>query len=835
MRFLGNLFGGKGQARTTLKDLLKEIAADDVSSATWDKCLGAKNLEDIVDEVFHFEKTSKIAGQASDGCLQVVERCLETIEGQVEAKQEELSEAAEIRLANAILILARLMSVSHSCGEAGRNGMDSKFLAGLWAAGAQNGGAAKPLAERVVDAAVRLCFLDGFTVDPPEKAQAAKDTEVDAARLWHSGLGPQCDEEQPESDEGTRTNRSFCLQLLLSILCGGAPAVILRKLDEDEKTPDEKKTPVMDLNQVGTGVLKDPRALAYLIDPTRSIPYRQELFYSLLASVLDYSPARGWLPGLSNPQADATQTALQTLAFLLHDFSDAKELTSSALKAYFPQKEEQPPGLCDGQRKHFFRDALLAIESKKEVEFMVTGLTSILDGMFSSSVLPGASPKKLPFLAELLQLTFHLSASPKFVAALPLEDGGCGICVGVVDIVFEDEAEGMEPDALVLLSGATLLRLTSHREVALALQEKYDADSPPDIPKFKGSHADLIVLVALKHISDRLSTAASVDKPHPVHQATLDIYFSILANLSVFTEGFCAPACLKLYSLFERCSRGGSLKQGSSGAARYLPRMLEVFKNVVQYQYAFSCDVVYGLVTRQKTFDSLAEQLTALMDDADKMPEAQQHLELWRTVFAGVDMLLSLVDVVAPELEAAIRKKDITRQEDAKECLPKSVLGILPAPHAFELRTVAYCAVTERCCEHGLLVSVADGPLASTWEAGEESDEEDEEKEAPKAGSKKEKDAKDSGKKDGAERRRRSTSRKPKAEPAPAQGARPRGNSRERTKPGNKEAAAPPPPKDPAAALRQQLEAAAAAGIDVAALLAAAQATQAPAKEAVQE
>merc|ERR1719217_1835399 len=105
---------------------------------------------------------------------------------------------------------------------------------------------------------------------------------MDCARLWKPGLGPACEEEQPEPDEGTRTNRQMCLSLLLCLLCGEAPAVILTKLDNEEEKDEEKQPPVMDLVTPGKGLIKDQRALAYLCDPERPVPFRSELLYSLL-------------------------------------------------------------------------------------------------------------------------------------------------------------------------------------------------------------------------------------------------------------------------------------------------------------------------------------------------------------------------------------------------------------------------------------------------------------------------------------------------------------------------------------------------------------------------
>ena len=49
--------------------------------------------------------------------------------------------------------------------------------------------------------------------------------------------------------------------------------------------------------------------------------------------------------------------------------------------------------------------------------------------------------------------------------------------------------------------------------------------------------------------------------------------------------------------------------------------------------------------------------------------------------------IAGLLEETVPKLEAEVEKNEISNSEEAKELLPRCILGLMPPPHAFQLRS----------------------------------------------------------------------------------------------------------------------------------------------------
>jgi len=592
----------------------------------------------------------------------------------------------------------------------------------------------------------------------------------------------------------------------------------------------------------------DPRPLAYLCDPGEPVPLRGELLYSLLSTAFGYDPHGFGVPYagyiMDSKDEEFAATCLQVLGVLLQDTADAEVPMKSAVAERRPQEEvraalerarvgegaQDRAGAGAGAAApagggHVFRDLLRAISSESEVNFLVNGVMTLIGTISEerSTYLP-SSMRLPPFLPEVMLIVFHLATCEAFVACACAQGEAPALVEGLLHVASR-VPEHLSEETVAMLVGLVVLRLTAYREVCVALSEDFSGDVPDDLPDFQGSGTDLVALAALKQASDSL--AGSSDRE--VHGCLVEVSLCIFANVSAFAEGFCMETCFRMFALLERCIKSAHVKRERKQGAIWLPRLLEACENAVQYQYASNANLVYGLMMRQGMLKELAALVAELVrlsegsaDDAASSPSISAEgsgpdlAAWWRDVAMQLSPLLEMLERVVPGVEAEVEKRDTTTPDEVKALLPRSVLGLLPAPRPFVLRTLRGSEFAHLACEHCLVGCLAEGPLGDLWE------EEDAEgaPTKPAAKPKKAKPAKadksattsqDRGGSAGASSRSRA-----QASPESAGGRRTRRASPpDDAKGGSSSAGAAAAP----ATLQQQLEAAAAAGVDVAALM----------------
>lgn len=909
---LGGLLGGKHGARQILKDLLNDLTGQGVTSDTWDRCCTCDILEDVIDEDLPRERVVAIVVSHPKNVYGLALLCINTIEATLQLEGESFDEPAETSLANSMTVLSHLLSAGPAGGAAGTGAAQVPAqqplrpphpLTGLlWepCSPDASGQEVRPLAERILDATMRLMFFDGFTIDlkdsdeAPEKSSKGTVVDgVDADLLWSQQVGPESEFAQEAADDDVRENRTLALQLLLAMLCGAAPATALKELaeleakaelakpkqqrgraTEREKSNSDKAASMEAAAAASSAVccplITDKRALAYLQSPERSVPFRGELLYSLISIALDYDPHGYGIPlgGLFRESKDESFVSLcfQVLGLLLQDTSEVDLPIEAAIVARCPQEllhQQSAPLPSPGA--HIFRQLLAcACKSDREVQFIFGGIVQLL-GIISEeqrSYLPG-SVRVPPFLPELMVLIFHLAAVDGFVKGF-CRNENCGApSMADVLVAFSLQAapEHLQEDVVPAIAMAALLRFTAYRDFCDQLNEDYDGDSPDELPEFKGNFADVVALTALKQAADKVAMA----QVSMVSWVVVEVSLCTLDNISTFAEGLCMESCFRLFALLERCGKPAMVKRGRSGLAIWLPRLLEALQNAVQYQYAPNVDMVYGLMTRQamlKELDALVAKASERTQLEESTPTTEHQVngenghsspaepstgagataeaaspsdvelpemapQWWDAVKASLVPISMLLREVTPHVEAEVERREISSPEEAKKCLPRTALGLLPVPHAFTLRSVRDNVLTHHLCEHCLVNSVANGPVGTLWEDGGDLKDDDD------RGQKEPKNDEKPGKpkpKQGSSERKRSTSRRTRS----VERTRGRDTSDRAKGPKSSPERAPPsppaPPADPAAALQAQLAAAAAAGIDVQALLQ--QLTQAPAAAA---
>lgn len=140
-----------------------------------------------------------------------------------------------------------------------------------------------------------------------------------------------------------------------------------------------------------------------------------------------------------------------------------------------------------------------------------------------------------------------------------------------------------------------LLLLSGERNFGVRLNKPYTATVPMDIPVFSGTHADLLITVFHKIIATG----------HQRLQPLFDCLLTILVNVSPYLKTLSMVAAIKLLHLLEAFSTPWFLF--SSPANHHLVFfLLEIFNNIIQYQFDGNSNLVYTIIRKRQVFHALA-------------------------------------------------------------------------------------------------------------------------------------------------------------------------------------------------------------------------------------
>ncbi len=148
-----------------------------------------------------------------------------------------------------------------------------------------------------------------------------------------------------------------------------------------------------------------------------------------------------------------------------------------------------------------------------------------------------------------------------------------------------------------------LLRISSDRGFCVALNAPYPPESGeavplPGFPAFTGTHADLLVLVCQKVV---ISSPQHLD-------AMLNGMLTVIGNMSPYLTRVSVMTSVKLVNLFEIVSAPRFLYSNPVHHT-YVFLLLDIFNNLIQYQYAGCPHLVYAIARRAKLFHALKRLL----------------------------------------------------------------------------------------------------------------------------------------------------------------------------------------------------------------------------------
>jgi len=470
----------------------------------------------------------------------------------------------------------------------------------------------EPLALLVVHAAMHMLFLPQFTCDYYEEIDESKDLEKQLTReeilakrkqeaidakdtrdmraeaglahtknvengvpllprptsiVWAAGCGVRPEELGYEAN--TRKydkNRIEILRLLLAACC------------------DPLFSPADEYNPLASRWL----AVAVAADAPNAIC----LFYSLLNTILTYDPSvKVPFSGSDDSNIRLVELAAQVLCVLL-------DCGLSGIPEPVRNDKGEPIAEFDEASKggfNIFRTLLSRIDNARELRFIFKGFVRLLSNVYESknTYLP-SNMNKIGCYQELLVLLWKmLEENPLFMNHILTQ---CDVNELVVPICYLMYMSRRDPSQIGLVHICTfiLLKLSGERSFGVALNKPFTTRLPCDLPLFSGSHSDLVAITLHKLIVN------GAYKLVPLYSC----FITIVCNISPYWRSMSLVAAVKLVNLFELFSSPKFLYSGEN-AHRHLALLLEVFNNVIQYQYSGNQHLVYAIIRRKDSFGRL--------------------------------------------------------------------------------------------------------------------------------------------------------------------------------------------------------------------------------------
>lgn len=413
-----------------------------------------------------------------------------------------------------------------------------------------------PLAHSLLNAISDLLFCPDFTVaanrkSGPEKAEELQ--SIDSCEyIWEAGVGFA---HSPPRYPYLDSNRTELLKLLLTCFS------------------ETMYNPPTDLS------VTPNRWIAHLTSTENR--HALPMFTSLLNTVCAYDPVGLGVPYnhllFTDSLEPLVDVALQILIVTLdHDTSGG-----------FPS-EEGVPG------DNLFINYLSRVHRDEDFLFVLKGITRLLNNPLLQTYLPN-STKKVHFHQELLVFFWKMcDYNKKFLYYVLKSSDVLEVLVPILYHLNDSRADQSRV-GLMHIGVFILLLLSGERNFGVRLNKPYTATIPMDIPVFTGTHADLLVTVFHKIITTG----------HQRLQPLFDCLLTILVNVSPYLKTLSMVASTKLLHLLEAFGTPWFLF--SSPTNHHLVFfLLEIFNNIIQYQFDGNSNLVYTIIRKRQVFHALA-------------------------------------------------------------------------------------------------------------------------------------------------------------------------------------------------------------------------------------
>ncbi|XP_069125176.1 protein HID1-like [Argopecten irradians] len=428
-----------------------------------------------------------------------------------------------------------------------------------------------PLAQSLINAMSDLLFCPDFTVASSRKAGPDNPEDmhtIDSCEyIWEAGVGFA---HSPTRNQYYDQNRCEIIKLLLTCF------------SETMYLP-----PVADAHS-------HPNQWIQYFSSTEN-RHALPLFTSLLNIVCAYDPVGYGVPYnhlmFNDSSEPLVEGALQVLCVTLENDSSSQQNVSVDGTSGGTAMEQQND---TGGPDNLFVNYLSRIHREEDFAFILKGITRLLNNPLMQTYLPG-SAKKIQIHQELLVLFWKMcDINKKFMFYVLKSSDVLDVLVPILYYLNDARADQSRV-GLMHIGVFILLLLSGERNFGVRLNKPYTVRVPMDIPVFTGTHADFLIIVFHKIITTG----------HQRLQPLFDCLLTIIVNVSPYLKTLSMVASTKLLHLLEAFSTPWFL-YASPTNHHLVFFLLEVFNNIIQYQFDGNSNLVYTIIRKRNVFHQLA-------------------------------------------------------------------------------------------------------------------------------------------------------------------------------------------------------------------------------------
>jgi len=431
-----------------------------------------------------------------------------------------------------------------------------------------------PLAQSLISALCDLLFCPDFTVSSTKKSGPENPEDmssIDSCEyIWEAGVGFT---HAPPSSAQYDRNRTEILKLLLTCF-----------------------SDVIYLPPVADAHAQQNPWIAYFTSTENR--HALPLFTSLLNIVCAYDPVGYGMPYnhlmFTDSREPLVEAALHVLCVTLDAESGGTAVTSATPSeviagASVPKQSNELTG-----PENLFVNYLSRIHREEDFAFILKGPSRLLNNPLMQTYLPG-SCKRIQFHQELLVFFWKIcDINKKFMYYVLKSSDVLDVLVPIL-FFLNDARSDQSRVGLMHIGVFILLLLSGERNFGVRLNKPYTVRAPMDIPVFTGSHADFLIVVFHKIITTG----------HQRLQPLFDCLLTIIVNVSPYLKTLSMVASTKLLHLLEAFSTPWFLYANSTNH-HLVFFLLEVFNNIIQYQFDGNSSLVYTIIRKRTVFHQLA-------------------------------------------------------------------------------------------------------------------------------------------------------------------------------------------------------------------------------------
>ncbi|XP_029621394.1 protein HID1 isoform X1 [Salmo trutta] len=595
---MGNVDSKLNFRKAVIQLTTKTQPVEATDHAFWDQFW--TDTATTVQDVFALVPAAEIRAVREESPSNLATLCYKAVEKLVQGADSGCPSEKERQIVlNCIRLLTRILPYIFE--DADWRGFFWSTVPGAGRAGQDEGDddGARPLAESLLLAVSDLLFCPDFTVQSHKRtgSDTAEDMQsIDSCEyIWEAGVGFA---QSPPLNYTHDLNRTELLKLLLTCF---SEAMYL--------------APSADNNILNPWV-----TFFCATDNRHALP----LFTSLLNVVCAYDAVGYGVPYnhlmFSDYREVLVEHAVQILIVTLEHEAGPAAAQHSLDHSASAMEDLEPVG-----PDNLFVNYLSRIHREEDFSFILKGLARLMTNPLIQTYLPN-SAKKIRFHQELLVLFWKLcDFNKKFLFFVLKSSDVLDVLVPIL-FYLNDARADQSRVGLVHIGVFILLLLSGERNFGVRLNKPYSVRVPMDIPVFTGTHADLLIVIFHKIITSG----------HQRLQPLFDCLLTIVVNVSPYLKSLSMVAANKLLHLLEAFSTNWFLFSASQNH-HLVFFLLEVFNNLIQYQFDGNCNLVYAIIRKRNIFHQLAN----LSSDPATIHKALQMKKRKKTTTAVISRINS--------------------------------------------------------------------------------------------------------------------------------------------------------------------------------------------------